>query len=35
MSTVLNPYEITKIAMMGEAFFEEIVFEKLPDDLED
>jgi hydrocephalus-inducing protein len=35
MSTLLNPYEITRIAVVGEAFFEEIVFEKLPNDLED
>ena len=35
MQTILNPYEITRIAVMGEAFFEEIVFEKLPNDLED
>jgi len=27
---LLNPYEIVKIAVNGDAFFEEIVFENLP-----
>ena len=31
----MNPYETTKIAVSGEAFFEEIIFEGLPKDLED
>jgi hydrocephalus-inducing protein len=35
MQTLLNPYEITRIAVAGEAFFEEIIFEGLPNDLED
>lgn len=35
MQTLLNPYEITKIAVAGEAFYEEIIFEGLPNDLED
>jgi|APCry1669188879_1035177.scaffolds.fasta_scaffold175484_1 hydrocephalus-inducing protein len=35
MSTILNPYEITKLAVIGEAYFEDIVFEKLPNELED
>lgn len=35
MQTLLNPYEITRIAVTGEAFFEEIIFEGLPNDLED
>ena len=30
MQTLLNPYEVTKIAVNGDAFFEEIVFENLP-----
>ena len=35
MQTLLNPYEVTKIAVQGEAFFEELIFEWLPNDLED
>ena len=31
----MNPYEITKIAVAGEAFFEEIIFEGLPNEFED
>jgi len=33
--TLLNPYEITKIMVQGEGFYEDIVFEDLPDELED
>lgn len=29
MQTMLNPYEVTKIAVTGESFFEEIIFENL------
>ena len=29
---MLNPYEVTKIAVTGESFNEEIVFENLPNE---
>lgn len=33
--TLLNPYEITKMMVQGEGFFEDIVFERLPNESED
>jgi len=35
MQTLLNPYECTKIMVVGEGFYEDIVFEGLPNDSED
>ena len=31
----MNPYEITKFMIQGEGFYEDIVFENLPDELEE
>lgn len=35
MQTLLNPYEVTKLMISGEGFYEDIVFESLPDESED
>lgn len=32
---MLNPYELTKFIIQGEGFYEDIVFENLPDKYED
>lgn len=32
---MLNPYEITKMLVTGEGFYEDIVFEHLPNESED
>lgn len=32
---MLNPYESSKIMIVGEGFFEDVTFEGLPKDLED
>lgn len=32
---MLNPYELTKFMIMGEGFYEDVVFENLPDNKED
>ncbi|CAD8206755.1 unnamed protein product [Paramecium octaurelia] len=34
MQTLLNPYEVTKVAVTGEAFQEDIVFENLDDEVQ-
>lgn len=34
MQTLLNPYEITKIAVTGEAFQEDIVFENIDEEVQ-
>lgn len=35
MQTLLNPYELTKFMIQGDGFYEDIVFEGLPDEAED
>ncbi|EGR29178.1 hypothetical protein IMG5_161280 [Ichthyophthirius multifiliis] len=35
LQTLLNPYEITKFMIQGEGYYEDIVLEGLPEDLED
>jgi hypothetical protein len=35
MQTLLNPYELTKFLIQGDGFYEDIVFEKLPNESED
>ena len=35
MQTLLNPYEITKWMVSGEAYYEEVAFESLPGEAED
>ena len=35
MQTINNPYEMTKISVNGEGFYEDVTFETLPDELED
>lgn len=35
MMTLLNPYESTRIMVVGEGFYEDVVFEGLPHDAED
>lgn len=35
MQTLLNPYEVTKFMISGDGFYEDIVFEGLPDEAED
>lgn len=35
MQTLNNPYEITKVAIVGEGFYEDVTFENLPEELED
>jgi hypothetical protein len=32
---LLNPYEISRVLINGDAFHEDILFENLPKDLED
>jgi hydrocephalus-inducing protein len=32
---LLNPYEVSRILINGDAFHEDIIFENLPNDLED
>lgn len=33
--TLLNPYEVSKVLINGDAFHEDVIFENLPNDLED
>ena len=35
MQTLNNPYEVTKISIVGEGFYEDVTFENLPEDLDD
>jgi len=35
LQTVSNPFELTKLMVQGEGFFENVVFENLPNDRED
>ena len=35
MQTLNNPYEISKILVSGEGFYEDVTFENLPEELED
>ena len=35
MQTLNNPYELTKVAILGEGFYEDVTFENLPEELED
>ncbi len=35
MQTLMNPYEVSRILISGDAFHEDITFENLPNELED